>query len=133
MISKVYAYLGKNQASIDIPTGSKGYVKVEFTGGNVNDRFNYSMAKTKPITNPAVQAVIENSPFFGNKIILVSETDSKAIEEARKVKEHPEITNFAEAVALLKSEYQVKAAQLRSAATVRAQANALNIAFPNWV
>lgn len=132
MTTKVYAFLGRNSASLDFPVAQNGSVKIDFTGGNIYDTKAYAPARTRPISDPAVQAVIENSAYFGKQVILYDSTEHESEDVATKVKEYPDVTNFAEACAVLKSEYGVKAQQLRSPAGVRNLASSLFVAFPNW-
>lgn len=129
--TKIYAYLGVNQASIDIPVSAKGSVKVDFTGGNIYDRKAYSVATTEAISDPVLQAIIEKSDYFGTRVIIYDiqkQEDSASIEK----KEYPDVTSFPEAVNVLKTDYHLKATQLRSPDGVRRVADSLGVVFPNW-
>lgn len=137
MKAKIYAYLGLNQASIDIPVSANGSVHVEFTGGNVNSRVGFRLATTNVVTDEGMQEVIEGSPLFGKKIIIFQTSeleDPKApkAEHPAEITEYPEVTDFTGAVALLKAQYQAKASQLRSVANVTAFAKTVGASFPNW-
>lgn len=131
-MTKIYSFLGLNQASIDIPTGPNGSFHIEFTGGNIHDKKTYRPALSKPISDPAMQAVIENCDLFGSKIIVYEKIENEEEGAISEFKAYPEVTDFAGAVSVLKSEYDVKASQLRSVAGVRTLAASLNIEFPNW-
>lgn len=130
MTSKIYAYLGKNQAFVDIPTGPKGSIKVEFKGGDIFNAVSYQLATSKSITDPSMQDAIENSPMFGNTIILYSQ-NSVDENKVRELEEFPDVTDFASAAALLKSR-GAKASQLKSIEGVRTLATNMGVSFPNW-
>lgn len=132
METKVYVFVGVNSASIDIPTGPKGSVHIEFTGGNIYDSINYALARTKGITDPAVQAVIENCSLFGTKILLekVEVVNEGAANKAPT--EYPEVTSLHQAMEILKSEYGAKAGQIKGVAAVKSFAQSVNVTFPNW-
>lgn len=137
MTAKIYAYLGMNQASIDIPVSANGSVHVEFTGGNVNSKVGFRLATTNVILDAGMQEVIEGSPLFGKKIIIFQTTeieDPKAPKEDKEVEltEYPDVVDFTGAVAVLKANYQAKASQLRSVAAVANFARSVGASFPNW-
>lgn len=137
MTGKIYAYLGRNAASISFPTsttdGAKGgSLRVDFTGGNINDRKNFSLAKSNVITDPVYQQIIERSSFFGKTVVITDIINYDEDEGKKKVKVYEEVTNFAEACQILKNEYGIKAQQLKSPAGARQLAKAYNVEFPNW-
>lgn len=136
MTGKIYAYLGKNAASIDFPTSNdganKGTLHVDFTGGNIIDRKSFALAKSKVITDPVLQMIIEKSPFFGKTVVIADVINYEDAEAEKKEKEYTEVTNFAEACQILKNEYGIKAQQLKSPAGARQLAKSLGIVFPNW-
>ena len=132
MIVKTYAYLGKNTASICIPVSDGGSLCVEFKGGNIFSNTAYSLAKSKPIVDPVIQDVIENSEYFNKSIILVESREALDPGTPIPMKDYPDVTNFAEACTVLKQEYQAKASQLKAPSMARAYAESVHVSFSNW-
>ena len=148
---KIYSYPGLSSAVINIPVG-KAFVKCRFVDGNPDARI------AKPAvfrtTNKAVQQIIEHNPMFGKTIFLyaaIGEDTDVVAEEVRPIPastpkpaisvaqetpvetvEYPEVTNWEEAVALLKSLPGVKAQQLRSVPSAIRVAKAHGVVFPNY-
>ena len=141
MTGKIYAYLGRNAASISFPTSTTDGAK----GGSLRQlgavplcryvpahRKNFSLAKSNVITDPVYQQIIERSSFFGKTVVISDIINYDEDEGKKKVKVYEEVTNFAEACQILKNEYGIKAQQLKSPAGARQLAKAYNVEFPNW-
>lgn len=135
MESKIYAFIGKNRAIIDVLDSTKGRIQVEFSGGDMYNKKAYTPAKTRPISDPLVQKLIEESEYFKKHQVFVFSTKVTAEEEveAQPVVDVPEVTDFSTAVEYLKKNHGIKATQMRSPSGVKTIAKSLNIAFPNWV
>lgn len=133
MKNKIYAYLGVNTASIDIPIGA-GSLHVEFEGGSIFNIHGYTPALTKVIADPYIQNIIEKDPRFGEEIILWSQSEdaTEAAEGKKKKIVYDEPESYTEVCEILKSKHEVKATQLRSPEGARRIAASLNIEFPNW-
>ena len=133
MTSKIYAFIGKNYATIDVYNSKHGRIQISFTGGDMYNKMNYTPAKTKPISDPVLQELIEQSPFFGKNVILYEKYETAEPKDQTDVlTEVPEVTDFTEACEYMKEKHGAKATQLKSPAGVRKLANSFGISFPNW-
>lgn len=147
---KIYSYPGISSAVINIPVG-RAFVKCKFVDGNPDARIaKPAVLKT---TSKAVQQIIEHNPMFGKTIFLYAAIGEEEVEEEVAVPipastpkpaisvapeasveevEYPEVTNWEEAVALLKSLPGVKAQQLRTVPSAMRVAKAHGVVFPNY-
>lgn len=146
MATKSYGIYGRTSVEINLPVG-KATLRLEFTGGCL-DRKNYRAA-TYITSNPAIQAMIENSSLFGSVIKIVkvyggeaksgvqeSKPEKKAVAKApeataSEATDHPEVTTKEEAYAVLKS-LGAKAVELKDLASFKATMNKLNVTFSNY-
>lgn len=141
-VLKVYGYYGKTTAVLHIPVGraGKAFIDVEFKGGRTNQGHGYKPA-VYSTDDPAVQSMIENSPFFGKSVKLVRSYDNgsevaaplateKPEAAVVELLEMPEIATREQAVAYLKSR-GATATQLRTDSAIQKVATRLGVTFPN--
>jgi len=133
MTSKIYAYIGKNFATIDVYNSRHGRIQISFTGGDMYNKLNYTPAKTKPISDPVLQELIEKSPYFGKNVILYEKYETEEQKSDNEpLTEIAEVTDFVSACEYLKENHGAKATQLKSPAGVKKLAYSIGISFPNW-
>lgn len=137
MISKIYAYLGMDATSIDIPVSNRGSIRVSFSGGNTrtDNPDQYRAAITHAITDETIQAIIENSSFFKEKTVILYQAETEPAGEEAAAKEptvYNDVVDFPGACKVLKANHGAKATQLKMPVDARKFAEANNIQFPNW-
>lgn len=149
MARKIYSYPGIVAGEIIIKSGSGTKIRVPFANGHLDRKMR--RPATFSTSDPVTQAIIENSYMFNHRIFIerVFEdendkkeqpgavksdevTDDDVVYELPEATEYPEVTTFAEAVAVLKSLPGVKATGLRSLAAAKRTAEANAIIFPNY-
>lgn len=146
MATKVYGIYGRTSVEINLQVG-KATLRLEFTGGCL-DRKNFRAASHIE-SRPAIQAMIEDSPLYGNIIKLIkvygegaksAEQESKPVKKAvvktseasaSEATDYPEVTTKEEAYAVLKS-LGAKAVELKDLASFKATMNRLNVTFSNY-
>ena len=145
MITKVYSYPGITQADILIPAGNAS-LRVSFKDGYLDPKIN--RPATFATSDKVVQAIIENSGYFGRKVFLhdtygepeiipaggpvFADIPSIEDDEAKGDDVHPEVTTYEEAVKVLKGLPGVKITQLRTPSACKTVASAKGVVFPNY-
>ena len=139
---KVYGIHGKTTALLRIPARSgKAWIEVEFKRGRLGLGAS-NQAATFSTADATQQAIIEDSPLFGNKIKLLRvyrggneqiaaplATEKPTGAEITKVNV-PEVETREQAIAYLKSK-GAKATQLRDDEAIKKFAEKIGVIFPN--
>lgn len=139
-MTKIYGISGQTTAVINIPfNGGLGSIECEFRRGVIGRGPNNRPA-TFATSDPAVQAIIENSAYYGHRIKLVRSiddgghvSDAKAtpvIPAEPEVKEYPDVTTKEEAVAFLKA-HGAKATNLKDDEAIKKFMAKIGASFPN--
>lgn len=139
---KVYGIHGRTTALLQIPTnGGKAWMEIEFRRGRLGLGAS-NKAATYSTSDPTVQAIIENSPLFGNPIKLLSVYDRGDKVAAALATEKPsgaeveptiveEVSTKEQAVAYLKAK-GAKATQIRDDESILKYAAKIGVSFPNY-
>lgn len=137
-MTKIYGIYGQTTAIIKVPfNGGAGQLECEFRRGVIGRGPNNRPA-TFAAPDPAVQEIIESSPFFGNKITLVRVINDGGPAVAKKqtpvtpppITEYADVTTKEEAVAFLKA-HGAKAKDLKDDEAIMAYASKIGASFPN--
>ena len=133
---KVYGISGQTTAIVRIPLNEgKAYLECEFRHGHIGSGPNARPA-TYPTSDPATQAIIESSGFFGKRIKLIrvmnDDQPKPTFENPAypSVVAHPEITCKEEAVAYIKKN-GAKAKDFRNDEAIQEFAAKIGVSFPN--
>ena len=132
---KVYGIHGQTTAIVKIPVNdNSAWLEVEFRRGRIGAGMQNRPA-TYPTTDPVVQAVIENSPYFGRMISIVrvvndEKRPSPEIPGFSPVIPHPEVLGKEDAVAFLKAN-GAKAVNLKDDESIKKYAAKIGVSFPN--
>lgn len=130
---KVYGIHGRTQAIVKIPVnGGQAWIECEFRHGRIGAGIANRPAAyaTADITE---QNIIENSPLFGNLIVLHRvAAEIVPVEEAPIAvsKAVPAVTSREEAIAYLKQN-GAKATQLKDDESIKKYAAKIGVCFPN--
>ena len=143
MIRKVYSYPGIAAGDVQIRVG-KALIKVPFANGYLDKKM--SRPAVYSTGDPVMQSIIESSDLFGHRIFLqntygstygsegvepapVEEPTNGAIDDASV---YPEVTNWEEAVKVLKAIPGVKVTSLRTPDSAKKVAESHGVVFPNY-
>lgn len=139
MIRKVYSYPGIAAGDVQIRVG-KALIKVPFANGYLDKKM--SRPAVYSTGDPVMQSIIESSDLFGRRIFLQNTYGSEdvgpaPVEEPTNVtvdaaSVYPEVTNWEEAVKVLKAIPGVKVTSLRTPDSAKKVAESHGVVFPNY-
>lgn len=139
MIRKVYSYPGIAAGDVQIRVG-KALIKVPFANGYLDKKM--SRPAVYSTGDPVMQAIIESSDLFGRRIFLQNTYGSEDVEPAPveaptngaigDASVYPEVTNWEEAVKVLKAIPGVKVTSLRTPDSAKKVAESHGVVFPNY-
>lgn len=143
MIRKVYSYPGIAAGDVQIRVG-KALIKVPFANGYLDKKM--SRPAVYSTGDPVMQSIIESSDLFGRRIFLQNtygntygsegvepapvEPPTNVTVDAASV--YPEVTNWEEAVKVLKAIPGVKVTSLRTPDSAKKVAESHGVVFPNY-
>lgn len=130
---KTYGIDGQTTAVVKIPfNGNTAWLEVEFRRGRIGTKTQNRPA-TFSTADQAEQAIIENSAYYKTLIRLVRVIGDKPVPdeaESPAWEEHPEVTDWDEAAALLKTR-GAKATNLKDEESMMKYAARICVRFPN--
>lgn len=133
---KIYGIDGQTTAIVKVPfNNGTAHIECEFKRGVIGRGPNNRPA-TFPTSDPAIQSIIESSPYFGHMITLVRISDNGPQRPAAmtpaepKTVEYPDVTSEEELVAFLKA-HGAKAVNLKDDESRMKFAAKIGAIFPN--